>query len=45
MLLVELINYVPLDHVFEKLDLENVLGVLQYGCADWRSSRIRSSMA
>jgi hypothetical protein len=32
MLLVELINYVPLDHVFEKLDLENVLGVLQYGC-------------
>ncbi|KAG2051256.1 hypothetical protein BDR06DRAFT_1061768 [Suillus hirtellus] len=30
-LLVELINYAPLGHAFERLNLENMLGMLQHG--------------
>ncbi|KAG1795558.1 hypothetical protein EV424DRAFT_1560087 [Suillus variegatus] len=31
-LLVEFINYAPLGHAFERLNLEDVLGVLRHGC-------------
>ncbi|KAG1789159.1 uncharacterized protein HD556DRAFT_823147 [Suillus plorans] len=37
-LLVELINYAPLGHAFERLNLEDVLGVLRHGCGSGRGS-------
>ncbi|KAG2100455.1 uncharacterized protein F5147DRAFT_640244, partial [Suillus discolor] len=40
-LLIELINYAPLGHAFERLNLEDVLGVLRHGCGSGRGSNSR----